>query len=408
MATVKVKFRKSSVEGKAGTIYYQLCHKQSNKQITTRMHVLPHLWDAEKETFITGADNRGLLVRYQRQVEKDLQCIRRIISECDAKREEYTLTDVITCFRSQDEDESSLLFCLSAMVTELKDSGRLGSARNLQRALNSFMHFLGDSDILFKQLDESLAMSYEQWLRMRKVSKNSSSFYMRTLRSAYNTAVARKLTKQAFPFRNVYTGVERTRKRAVPEEVIISLQRLDLEQSVPLIFSRDLFIFSYCTRGMAFVDIAYLKKEDVSGGVIRYVRHKTGQCLAIRIESCIEKIIKRYEPFVQDSPYLFPIITSDDPEVAFRQYQTALGYHNRKLKQLGKLVGEELQLSSYTPRHSWATVARNHNIPLTVISAGMGHSSEKTTLIYLDSINNSVIDDANEKILDALNSNVSK
>lgn len=408
MATVKVKFRKSSVEGKAGTIYYQLCHKQSNKQITTRMHVLPHLWDADKEKFLAETDNSGLLVRYQWQVEKDLQHIRRIISECDAKGEEYTLADVIAYFRSQDEDEYSLLYCLSAMVTELKESGRLGTARNLRRALNSFSHFLGNSDILLNQLDESLAMSYEQWLRIRKVSKNSSSFYMRTLRSAYNTAVARKLTKQTFPFRNVYTGVERTRKRAVSEEIIICLQRLDLAEFATLIFSRDLFIFSYCTRGMAFVDIAYLKKEDVSGGVIRYVRHKTGQCLAIRIEPCIEEIIKRYESFVQDSPYLFPIITSDDPEVAFRQYQTALGYHNRKLKQLGKLVGEELQLSSYTPRHSWATVARNHNIPLPVISAGMGHASEKTTLIYLESINNSVIDDANEKILDVLNSNVSK
>lgn len=407
MTTVKVKFRKSSVEGKAGTIYYQLCHKHSNKQITTRMHVLPHLWDAEKEAFRSGTDNRELLLRYQRQVEKDLQCIRRIIGEWDAKGEEYTLTDVIAYFRSQDEDEYSLLCCLSAMVTELKESGRLGTARNLRNALNSFSHFLGDSDILLKQLDESLAMSYEQWLR-RKVSRNSSSFYMRTLRSAYNMAVARKLTKQTFPFRNVYTGVERTRKRAVSEEVIICLQRLDLAESAPLVFSRDLFIFSYCTRGMTFVDIAYLKKENISGGVIRYVRHKTGQCIDVRIEPCIEEIIKRYESFVQGSPYVFPIITSDDPEVAFRQYQTALGYHNRKLKQLGKMVGEEWQLSSYTPRHSWATVARNHNIPLSVISAGMGHTSEKTTLIYLESINNSVIDNANGIILNALNSDVSK
>lgn len=177
-----------------------------------------------------------------------------------------------------------------------------------------------------------------------------------------------------YPFRSVYTGVERTRKRAIREDIMVRLQKLNLADSAPLAFSRDLFIFSYCTRGMAFVDIAYLKKEE---------------------------IIKRYEPYVYNSPYLFPIITSNNPEEAYRQYQTALGYHNRKLKKLGKLTGENLRLSSYTARHSWATVARNHNVPLSIISAGMGHTSEKNTLIYLESVENSLIDKADEGILKA-------
>lgn len=408
MATVKVKFRKSSVEGKAGSIYYQLCHKQSNRQITTRMHILPQWWDAEKETFISEADNNGMSARYQRQIEKDLQRIRRILCEWDGTGKDYTLTDVITRFRTWDENGDTVLSSLVTLVDELKNDDRWGNARNLQRALNSFSGFLEGWDVSLKQVDEKLIMEYEQWLRARKVSKNSSSFYMRTLRSAYNKVISRNQMEQTFPFRNVYTGVEHTRKRAVHEDIMICIQKLNLIHSAPLAFSRDLFIFSYCTRGMAFVDIAYLKKVDISGGMLSYVRHKTGQRLTIRIEPCIEEIIKRYEPSVRNSPYLFPIITSDDPEEAFRQYQTALGYHNRKLKKLGKLTGENLRLSSYTARHSWATVARNHNVPLSVISAGMGHTSEKTTLIYLDSIENSLIDKANEGILEALCRNVSK
>ena len=408
MATVKVKFRKSSVEGKAGTIYYQLCHKQSNRQITTRMRVLPHWWDAEKETFIAEADNNELSARYQQQIEKDLLCIRRILCEWDGEERDYTLADVIDRFRTLNENGDTVLSCLATLIDELTNDGRWGNARNLQRALNSFSDFLGGLDRPLKQVDERLVMEYELWLRIRKVSKNSSSFYMRTLRSAYNKVISRNQMEQTFPFRNVYTGVERTRKRAVPEDIMVRLQKLDLTHSAPLAFSRDMFIFSYCTRGMAFVDIAYLKKEDVSGGILSYVRHKTGQRLTVRIEPLIEEIIERYEPFVHNSPYLFPIITSNDPEEAFRQYQTALGYHNRKLKKLGKLTGENLHLSSYTARHSWATVARKHNVPLSVISAGMGHTSEKTTLIYLDSVENSLIDKANEEILEALCRNVSK
>ena len=408
MATVKVKFRKSSVEGKAGSIYYQLCHKQSNRQITTRMHVLSQWWDAEKEAFISEADNNGMSARYQRQIEKDLRYIRQILCEWDEAGKDYTLADVIARFHARDENEDTILSCLAALVDELKNDERWGNARNLQRAMNSFSGFLGGLDIPFKQVDERLIMEYEQWLRARKVSKNSSSFYMRTLRSAYNKVISIKQLKQTYPFRNVYTGVERTHKRAVREGIMVCLQKLDLTNSAPLAFSRDMFIFSYCTRGMAFVDIAYLKKKDINGGMLSYVRHKTGQRLIVRIEPLIEEIIKRYEPSVRNSPYLFPIITSNDPEEAFRQYQTALGYHNRKLKKLGKLTGEDLRLSSYTARHSWATVARNHNVPLSVISAGMGHTSEKTTLIYLESVENSQIDKANEGILEALCCNVSK
>ncbi|WP_270611739.1 site-specific integrase [Bacteroides intestinalis] len=353
MATVKVKFRKSSVEGKAGTIYYQLCHRQSNRQINTRMRVLPHWWDAEKETFIAEADNNGLSARYQQQIEKDLLCIRRILCEWDGEGRDYTLADVIDRFRTLNENGDTVLSCLATLIDELKNDGRWGNARNLQRALNSFSDFLGGLDRPLKLVDERLVMEYEQWLRTRKVSKNSSSFYMRTLRSAYNKVISRNQMEQTFPFRNVYTGVERTRKRAVPEAIMVRLQKLDLTHSAPLAFSRDMFIFSYCTRGMAFVDIAYLKKEDVSGGILSYVRHKTGQRLTVRIEPLIEDIIERYKPFVHNSPYLFPIITSNDPEEAFRQYQTALGYHNRKLKKLGKLTGENLHLSSYTARHKW-------------------------------------------------------
>lgn len=400
MATVKVKFRSSTVQGKAGAVYYQLCHGQSNKQITTRMRIFSHWWNAEKESLVFTPDNEAMLSEYKHQIDKDLLCIRRIICELEGQGRDYSLTDVIELFRIS-EGTTVRLSYLRTLVKELKSNGQWGTARNLQRALNSFFNFLGGRDISLGQLNESLVMEYEKWLSGR-VKRNSSSCYMRALRSAYNKVVDRGQLEQAFPFRNVYTGVASTCKRAVKEEVIIRLLELDLKHCASHALSRDLFIFSYCTRGMAFVDIAYLKKENVVGGVLSYIRHKTGQRLTIRIEPCMEEIIRRYESSVRESPYLFPIITADNPEEAFRQYQSALGYHNRKLKQLGSWVEENLHLTSYTSRHSWATVARNHNVPLSVISAGMGHTSEKTTLIYLDSVENLLIDQANEGILKAL------
>ena len=153
---------------------------------------------------------------------------------------------------------------------------------------------------------------------------------------------------------------------------------------------------------MAFVDIAFLRKQDIAGGTIRYVRRKTGQRLTIRIEPCMSDIIGRYSQVTRTSDYVFPLLNAEDPVRVFSQYQTALGYYNRRLKRLAELLELETPLSSYTSRHTWATTARNHNVPLSIISAGMGHASEKTTQIYLASLESSVIDQANRSIIASL------
>ena len=185
------------------------------------------------------------------------------------------------------------------------------------------------------------------------------------------------------------------------------LKSLDLPVSGALPLARDLFVFSYCMRGMAFVDMAFLRKKDMRDGAIHYVRRKTGQRMTVHLEPCMREIIGRYAPRTRDTPYLFPVLTAEDPARAYAQYQVALNYYNRLLKKLASLLGLDSGLSSYTSRHSWATAARNHNVPLPVISAGMGHTSERTTQIYLSALETSVIDSANRKILASLNRCVS-
>ncbi|MGM9749177.1 MAG: tyrosine-type recombinase/integrase [Candidatus Cryptobacteroides sp.] len=299
--------------------------------------------------------------------------------------------------------EMSLSCYMENCISDLKCRQKYVTAMNYRKTLNSFTLFLGKRTPPISKINQELMDCYCQWLMERQVSKNSISFYMRNLRSVFNKAAKSGLTIiDKNPFKNVYTGVDKTKKRAVNEEVVLRLQGLDLSHYPALALSRDLFIFSYCTRGMAFIDIAFLRKDSIRDGTILYRRHKTGQELAIKIEPCTRRIIDRYRDATASTPYVFPIITCTDSEKAWHQYQTALAYHNRKLKKLGKLAGEELPISSYTARHTWATAARNHNIPISVISAGMGHTSEKTTRIYLASIDNSVIDTANKALLQGL------
>lgn len=293
-----------------------------------------------------------------------------------------------------------VLAWMGELQEEMKSRGRLGTARTYLRTMRSLSAFLEGKDISLSEIDDKLVSDYEHWLRLRGVTRNSSSFYMRVLRSIHNKGIARGYAPQSSPFGNVYTGVDRTDKRAVGEDVLIRLKRLDLSASPHLALSRDVLIFSYAMRGMAFVDIAFLRRCDVQGDAIVYSRKKTGQRMRVRIEPCIREIIDRY--IDEGWEYVFPFITSGDAEVARRQYESALNYHNRKLKAIEKMVGEGISLSSYTARHSWATAARRHGVPLSVISAGMGHDSERTTQIYLDSIENEAVDKANKELLDAL------
>jgi len=395
MATVKATLRNSTVPGKAGTICYQLTHCRQTRNIATSIRIPQGAWDDRRQQIAprgAGPDLR------QQQIDCDLELLRRIVRNLESEGRAFTVDEIAERFRSP-RCRTTVLAFMRQRIAGLDAADRLGTARNYRRAYISFSRFLCGADLPFPELTEQLVNDYNRYLIRRGIVRNTISFYMRILRSVYNKAVRQHLVEQKFPFREVYTGIDRTRKRAVDEQTVARLARLELRPSSSLAFARDLFLFSFCTRGMAFVDMAYLREKDIRDGTIRYIRHKTGQQLTIRIEPCIDRIIRRYARNRGANGYLFPILKSDDPHEAYAQYQLALNYYNRLLKKLSAMLGLEHGLSSYTARHSWATAARNRNIPLSVISAGMGHASEKTTEIYLSLLENSVIDNANRQIV---------
>ena len=254
------------------------------------------------------------------------------------------------------QDPVTLLQFMENQIRMMRASNRLGTAYNYEKTMKNITEFLRGVDVTFASIDEQFISEYNAFLIQRGMVRNSISFYMRILRAVYNKAVRQKLVKPSNPFLDVYTGVDKTRKRAVTESVISQLYKLDLSHEKHLALARDIFIFSYCTRGMAFVDIAYLKKDNIRSGVITYARRKTGQQLAIRVEPAIKKIIERY--YCETSPYVFPILTTSEPKQAYEEYRLAINSYNRMLRRLSKMLPAECKLTSYTSRHSWATAAR--------------------------------------------------
>lgn len=398
MTKIRVKLRRSGVDGKSGTVYYNISHKGVVRQITTNIHISPEKWDRQQ---CRTAHSAAAIDKVQNRINNDLATLHHIVCELEAQHRSFSADDIVLQFRAREQSVSVLAF-LREQVLFLNDCKRLGTAHNYMQAAERLSSFLKGRDLFFSELTSQFVETYGDYLLRKGMVRNSLSFHMRILRAVYNKAVRYGYVEQSYPFRDIYTGVDRTRKRAVGENIIVRLIRLDLTGNVRLSFARDIFLFSFYTRGMAFVDIAYLRKSDIQDGIIRYSRHKTGQQLAVRIEPCIGELIDRYSHAVRNSPYIFPILDSEDPSLSFHRYKSELRIHNHRLKQLSQLLGLDHNMSSYTPRHSWATMARNHNVPLSVISAGMGHSSEQTTRIYLTSLEDYLIDNANKGILDSL------
>jgi len=403
MASVKVKFRPSSVNGKEGSIYYQVIHNRAVRQITADLHVHENEWDnknfAVKISEWASSDRRQYLQSVTERIQWDTKRLKAIVAFLDKQNKDYTTDDIVGRFNTA-TNEQSLSGFMQGIISQLKRLNRIRTSEAYAATLASFMKFREGQDILLCAIDSDTMMLYEAWLKANGNCPNTTSFYMRILRAVYNRAVEKELTEQRHPFKHVYTGISKTMKRAVPLKAVKRIKELDLALKPHLDYARDMFLFSFYTRGMSFIDMAYLKKSDLKNGILTYRRRKTGQQLTIKWEKCMEEIVTKYagRSAIQ---YLLPIITSPLADER-KQHRNAIFRVNTALKEVARLADLQIPLTMYCARHGWASIAKSKNIPISVISEGMGHDSEETTRIYLASLDTSVIDRANSLILKSL------
>lgn len=297
--------------------------------------------------------------------------------------------------QKKSKNRKDFLIYLKERIQFLKECERFGTAANYQRAKNSLELYLDGKKLWFTGVKSSLVEGYDEWLQKRGLKRNTISFYMRILRAVFNKGVRMGFCKQTFPFKNVYTGIDKTRKRCVSDQILLQIKALSIVNNARLDLARDVFLFSVYTRGMTFVDIAHLKQKNIKEGSIFYERKKTGQKLNVKIESQTNKLIEKYKKDDDPESYLFPLLFRDD----YKGYIKAICAYNYRLRLLSSLLGEGINLTSYTSRHTWASLAYKYDIPVSIISEGMGHTSEKTTRIYLDSLDSTKIDTANRLLL---------
>lgn len=297
-------------------------------------------------------------------------------------------------------------------IGELKEEKRYGTAHIYQSTFNALARFRKSEVIFFHQINRAVLKQFETHLRDRQLSWNTVSTYMRTLRAVYNKAVDLKLaTGHSRLFHHVYTGVKSETKRALEVEEMYKLMNTapTQELSEDLMTCRAWATLMFQLRGMPFVDLAFLHKSDLQGNTLSYRRQKTGTEMRVDVPPTAMELINKYRNKNPHSPYLFPILNGNNQgEQLYIEYQRALRTYNYNLSRLARLCGVTSKVSSYTVRHTWATLAKYCNFSEQLISEAFGHSSIKVTEGYMKSFKDEAIKKANDAIIRYVTSNGKK
>ena len=399
MATVRLKFRASSVEGREGTLYYHIIHQRGQRRIGSAHRIFPAEWNARRETIViaNGGSRQAHLQLVRSKTEWEMERMQRIIRSMEAEGVPYSVYDIAEAIRKMPPCQSVFDF-FRRQIDRKGQMQCIGTKNNYATAASRFMEFRHHEDLTFAQLTGEMVERYQAWLFSRGVGQNSVAFYLRTLRTLYRKAVEEGQPPDRDVFARVNTANVRTAKRAVSADDMRSICRLELPAGSPLDRARDLFLLSFYLRGMSFVDMAFLKKSDLRCGMVSYSRRKTRQRLNIEWAEPMQAIIDKYAAQTKDSPYMLPILTGSEasPYEAYRNVEHNTNYN---LKKIGRMIGLKIPLTTYVARHTWASIALRMNVPIATISEGMGHNSFKTTQIYLESIDVATVNQANERII---------
>ena len=422
MVRISVKFRASMKADTDGMLYYRIVHRRDLCLVRSGSLLGEQEWDEAKSQVVLperGDKRFRRVFSVKRKIQRDVECLKRIARSKEEAGEEFSCKDIADMFRLyksnrlQDDDvclmspvENKKTFygAIQILIGELKASGNLVVSQNYQTFLTCFDAFAGGREIRLKALDEKMVKKFEDYLQLNFPNKHSYFYYMRAFSAIYNKLVEKGLIDD----KKIFDGIQ-TREKMVanfrPKTTlslfqIKQIKEIDLTDKPHVALARDVFLFSFYTRGMHVNDIAGLKKSYLRAGTLTYTCQKTAQVFLIKWEKQMQEIVDVYH--VEGKKYFFPLFNTFsskdgvDKDAACTVWRNKI---NRDLKTLVKLLNLPNPISLSTARHSWAAVANSNGIPLNVISKGLGHSSEKETKYYIASLNCGVVDNANSKIL---------
>ena len=391
-------YKSKTLANGAHPLMIRVCKDGKKKYVSLGVSVLPQFWDFTKNQPKKNCPNKAYIEKII--ADKSSEFAERII-ELKAEKKEFTATSLTEHLIDGTHTKRTVGEVFQSQIENLKRTGRTGYALSHREVYNSLLKFNGHLNIYFSDIDTVWLKRYETWLRGQGFSENTIGRRFRTLRAVYNVAIEEKCVKaDYYPFKSYKVSKlhQATAKRAISKADImriIEYRSNDFYRQ----FAVDLFAFGYFMGGINFVDIAYLKTDNIVDGRLIYTRRKTHKLIRLPLQPKAQEIIERYR---QDGAlFLFPILSAfhKTEQQQRNRVHKVISKVNERLKEVGKELEIPIDLTTYVSRHSFATVLKREGVSTSIICESLGHSSEKVTQIYLDSFENSQIDAAMQNLL---------
>ncbi|RAJ15918.1 tyrosine-type recombinase/integrase [Arenibacter echinorum] len=307
---------------------------------------------------------------------------------------------VVTKIREEVHNGMTLSEWGNVIIDRKLKSNKPGTASWYAGGIRAFIKLNGDNDLRLDEINVTLLKNFKIEHESKGNSSNGISSYMRAVRAIYNSAIKEdQFTTQKNPFEHFkIPTTKRTKKKAIIKVDFMKIRDLDYKKGTPIWHAQNYTLIMFNCRGMNFIDLVKLQVRDMANGRIFYGRSKTGDQLSVRITDELKRLLAYYAKGKKNDDYLFPA-NYDGSTKSYEKYKSIRRRMNAHLKVIASDAGIEEEFTTYTIRHSWATIAKFMGISIEVISEGLGHNSLRTTEIYLKSFTNHVLDEANELIV---------
>ncbi|WP_165025455.1 site-specific integrase [Dysgonomonas sp. ZJ279] len=373
-----------------------ICKDGKRKYKSLGVSIHPQFWDFKKNKPKRNCPNKDQI---ETLITEKIKEYSKQIIEFKAESKDFTVATLVEKVNVSIH-RLTVKQLLDNEFERLRKEGRLKYASTYKELKTSLLDFNKHLDIYFSEIDVNWLKNYEVWLRGKGLGDNSIGVRFRTLRALYNKAVSENIVKaEYYPFR-IYK-VSKLHKETIKRSITKSDVELIINYNTGHEYTQlaiDLFYFSYLSGGINFVDIAYLTRDNIIDNRLIYTRKKTKKLIKLPIQDKALSIIEKYK---SSNSYFFPILSAfhkTDVQKANR-VNKVLAIINRNLKMIGEELNLPIDLTTYVARHTYATVLKRSGVNTSIISESLGHSSEKVTQIYLDSFENSQIDEAMKNLL---------
>ena len=387
-------------------IIFRLTHHRKTTSLATGYSVHPAYWDDRKSEIRPSWPGSRNVSRLNNLLIKEKARIVDVLNQLYDRGElDYMSINQVKIRVSRKKNFDSFLAYGEEKVKELNASQRFGTARSYTGLLSILRVFSKGKDVRFNEINYDFLMKFEQFhLSKEGNTLNGVASYMRVLKAIYNKGIKEGyIEREAYPFYHYKIRMTPTAKRALDAEGLKKIVELEVDPDRKIFHYRNYFLISYMLYGMSFVDMCFLKLENIVDGRIQVRRKKTSKQYNIKITDALWELLEYYIKDKSKDDYILPVITRNSLEDQYKDIDWERHRYNKGLKEIAKLCDIENRLTTYVSRHSFATQAMLQNIPLQAISSMLGHSKLNTTQIYLKSLPTDVLDVYNEKLLNAIN-----